>query len=218
MVTLGLKASSAPEADIVRWSESGRSVGHTQVSFRTCGYPLFKKAWRMDAEMLRATQEAAWAAQSAAEAAWWALVVNGAVVVVAVATTFFQEWRVRRRVDDQNRALHQGAVDTVRQGWVAIDEAARVFYSAGEVQRSEVGKRLKRVRRARKLIDLFTAREVDPKILIGLLQMDDHLDHTENVLVLAIDASLARDAENAEFNEMLNEAQQGAELIHISLA
>jgi hypothetical protein len=172
----------------------------------------------MTQEMLVATQQAAWAAQSAAQAAWWALAVNGAVVAVAIGTTFFQEWRVSRRLANSQRSLHQGAVDTVRQGWIAMDEAAEVFHEAGWIDVEKVRKRLGRVDRARRLIALFVAREVDPKILIGLLQMDDHLTNANSVLTKAMITALNIQTENAAFNGEIDEAAASAKLIFISLA
>jgi hypothetical protein len=172
----------------------------------------------IDQQILVATQQAAVAAQSAAHAAWWALVVNGSVVVVAIGTTFFQEWRVQRRTHLGVRALHQGAVDTVRQGWIAIDQAGAVFHSAGLVDVLKVQRRLEKVRRARRLLTLFTAREVDPKILIGLLAMDDQLLAAEKLLDRAAHRKDAATRENAEYNGELNEAAHAAELIFVSLA
>ncbi|MFN4295216.1 MAG: hypothetical protein ACK4FB_00090 [Brevundimonas sp.] len=171
----------------------------------------------MDHQMLAATQQAAIAAQSAADAAWWALVVNGSVVLVAIGTTFFQEWRVQRRIELGERALHQGAVDTVRQGWIAVDEASLTFRAAGLVDVPRLQRRLEQVRRARRLLALFTAREVDPKILIGLLAMDDQLAVAENVLAHAANRQGAAARENAEYNGELNEAASAAERIFISL-
>lgn len=74
----------------------------------------------MSVQMLEATQRAAVAAQSAADAAWWALAINGMIVLVAVGTTFFQEWRVSRRVGDQRKASHDGAIETLRRGRIAL--------------------------------------------------------------------------------------------------
>lgn len=172
----------------------------------------------IDQQMLAATQQAAAAAHSAADAAWWALAVNGSVVLVAIGTTFFQEWRVQRRTKLNERALHQGAVDTVRQGWIAIDEADAVFHPAGLVDIESVARRLEKVRRARRLLTLFTAREVDPKILIGLLAMDDQLLAAEKLLDHAANRGGAAAHENAEYNGQLGEAAHAAQLIFISLA
>lgn len=47
----------------------------------------------MEQQMLRAAQEAAWAAQSAAEAAWWALLPNGAAAVGTVGALWFLAWQ-----------------------------------------------------------------------------------------------------------------------------
>lgn len=172
----------------------------------------------IDTAMLVATQQAANAAQSAADAAWWAVGVNGLVVAVAIGTTFFQESRVKKRVEASNKALHQGAVDTLRQGWIAIDEAARGFSAAGNVNPGLLREPSAKVERARRLLKLFVAREVDPKILIGLLQMDDHLAVAENELNFAINESQLRPLENAPFNTRLSPLAHAAEMLVISLA
>ena len=172
----------------------------------------------MSVEMLQATREAAWAAQSAAQAAWWGLLANGAVVAVAIGTTFFQEWRVARRTAAASSALHQGAVDTVRQGWIAMDEARDLFRAAGRVDVDAAGKTLAKILRARRLIALFVAREVDPKILIGLLQMDDHLAEAEKILSEAIFKNDYLINENAAFNGLLDQPAFAAEMIYHSLA
>lgn len=171
-----------------------------------------------DGAMLIATEQAASAAQSAADAAWWAVGVNGLVVAVAIGTTFFQEWRVKKRVEASNKALHQGAVDTLRQGWIAIDEAVQGFSAAGYVNPGLLREPAAKVERARRLLKLFVAREVDPKILIGLLQMDDHLATVENQLEFAITRSQLGSLENAPFNARLGPISLAAELLFISLA
>jgi len=167
--------------------------------------------------MLVATQQAANAAQSAADAAWWAVWVNGLVVAVAIGTTFFQEWRVKQRVEASNKALHQGAVDTLRQGWIAIDTASLLFTAADYVDRDRVTKSKAQVERAQRLIKLFVAREVDPKILIGLLQMDDHLSTAHSFLTGVIFTTGHQKMENAHYNGQLNETVYAAELLYISL-
>jgi len=148
---------------------------------------------------------------------WTAIsaIATALAVAVALGTTLLQEWRVTHRVEAAGQALRQGAVDTLRQGWIAIDDACEVFYPAGQVDREEVRKRLVKVERARRLISLFVTREVDPRILIGLLQMDDHLVEASNVLTQALRAD--RLAENAEFNGKLNQAATAAQLLFISL-
>lgn len=171
----------------------------------------------LDGAMLIATQQAASAAQSAAEAAWWAVWINGLVVAAAVGTTFFQEWRVKQRVEASNKALHQGAVDTLRQGWIAIDTASLLFTAADYVDRDRVAKSKAQVERAQRLIKLFVAREVDPKILIGLLQMDDHLSTAHSLLTGVLFTTGHQKMENAQYNGHLNETVHAAELLFISL-
>jgi hypothetical protein len=145
-------------------------------------------------------------------------VATAAAVIVALGTTAFQEWRVQERVRSGSAALHQGAVDTVRQGWIAVSDAATFFHAPDNIDRLAAEARLKAILRARRLIKLFVAREVDPKILIGLLQMDDHLVEAESVLETAVGAARRGRVEYATFNGRLDSAASAAELIFISIA
>lgn len=160
--------------------------------------------------------------------AWWvgftdlfdwaaiAAVATSLAVMVALGTTLFQERRVRLRAEAAGRALHKGVVDTLRKGSVAMDEACEVFYPAGEVDRVRVRKAITKVERTRRLIALFVAREVEPNVLMGLLQMDDHLAEATELLTQALLSP--QGSENAQFNGELNQATQEAELLFMSLA
>lgn len=164
----------------------------------------------IEASMLQATREAASAAQSSADAAWWALAVNGAVVAVAIGTTFFQEWRVSRRVAAERQGLYDGAIDTLRRGKIALDRSAEIFHPAGLIQTNAVRTMTGKVSRARRLIALFVGREVDPKVLILLLQMDDLLAEAEGILAAALIRAVNIDTENAVFNGQLDDKAEAA--------
>lgn len=58
----------------------------------------------MDGQMLQATREAAWAAQSAGEAAWWGLAANGALTLLTL-TTLMATLRIASHgnIDRRNR-------------------------------------------------------------------------------------------------------------------
>ena len=161
--------------------------------------------------------------------AWWvaftdlfdweaiAAVATSLAVIAALGTTLFQEWRVGRRMALAQKDLHQGAVDTVRQGWIAVSDAATFFHAPDDIDRMAANAQLKKIRRARRLITLFIAREVDPRILIGLLQMDDHLALAEGIMETAVEVSTRGRVEHASFNGRLDPAATAAELIYISL-
>lgn len=161
-----------------------------------------------------------WWAEFTALFEWTAIAAIATVLAVAVAlcTTLFQERRVQRRVDLAERALRQGAVDTLRQGWIAIDAAAQSFTTADNVDPGALRAPSEKVERARRLLKLFIARVVDPKILIGLLEMDDHLAVAENELRFAIDRSQLRALDGAPFHQRLSEKAHAAELLFIILA
>jgi len=163
-------------------------------------------------QMLEATQQAAWAAQSAAQAAWWAVFVNAGVVVVAVGTAVAQEWLFRKRVAKEAKAVRKGAVDTVREGWMAIETAREGFGPKEKFNANTLAKAERRVALARRMIELYVAREVDIQIAQGLLMLDDDLAEAGRLLSAASNPrnpwDWNRDIHYDGLNKLANSAQR----------
>lgn len=153
----------------------------------------------MSIQMLEATQRAADAAQSASLAAWWAVVVNGLVVLAAIGITLFQESRVTRRAAAQQKAFHDGAIDTLRRGRIALERGKSAFDPAGTLNIERINSMAGKLNRARRLIAVYSAREVEPPTLMLLLIMDDVLEDAQAVGVSALNQPAKREGAGAAF-------------------
>lgn len=142
----------------------------------------------MSAEMLTATQQAAWAAQSAAEAAWWGLLINGLVVAVAVGATAFQDHRVTARLNDQTKARDDRAKVVLQRAHVALTAAAPIFYAADDTMGPQnLDALLEDIQRARALVAVYQSSDIDVRFLAALIKAEAALHASADILQQAKD-------------------------------
>lgn len=145
-------------------------------------------------------------------------IATALAVIVALATTLFQEWRVSRRAALQSRAVRDGALETLARAKIALVRVAGSFPGEGRVNLKLVSSMSPKLGRARRLIKLFVAREVDPEVLILLLQMDDLLADAERIVQQVFFAAQNSTPDNAPYRGELDHKVAAAERLidHLS--